>query len=119
LIHEISMSESKDPVSTSAPINGDQTTRKEALRKAGADYFDKVLARASAGKDPFIEPPKDKRKPVEPLDPDIETVGRVLEGARLYFVGATFCISTSLSLVLAKVREGHNVLDVSFLEGVP
>lgn len=98
------MSDNASSEPSSALSNGDQSTKKEALRKAGAEYFDKVLARASAGKDPFIEAPKTRKKTQdEALDPDLETVGRVLEGARLYFVGSVYCISASLSLILLKV----------------
>ena len=73
-----------------SPHNGDDSARREALRKAGAAYFDKVLKEKTTGADPF-------------LHPDIETVGRVLEGARLYVFGALFLLSTALSLVLVQV----------------
>jgi hypothetical protein len=89
-----------------APSNGDDSQRREALRKAGAAYFDKVLAKASAGKDPFVQPPGRHRKggDVEAVDQDLETVGRVLEGVRLYVIGALFVAASAVSFVLIKVR---------------
>ncbi len=64
-----------------------------------------MLKKARAGKDPFIEPPRPRRKATdaEDLDPDLETVGRVLEGSKLYVISALFIISSSCSLVFAKV----------------
>lgn len=72
-----------------------------------SDYFDKVLKKAQAGKDPFIEPPRPRRKATdaEKLDPDLETVGRVLEGSKLYVISALFIISSSCSLMFAKVMQ--------------
>ncbi|CAL8470893.1 g10435 [Coccomyxa elongata] len=106
------------------PTNGDdESARKEALRKAGAEYFDKVLSKASAGKDPFLDPPKSRRKPadIEAVDPDIETVGRVLEGIRLYVIGALFltCASVSLVLVQASLQPLHTPGIQAFLHLLP
>ena len=72
-----------------------------------AEYFDRVLAKAQAGKDPFREPPKARRRSTdaEAIDPDLETVGRVLEGSKLYVISALFIISSSCSLILAKVHR--------------
>lgn len=72
-----------------------------------AEYFDRVLAKAQAGKDPFREPPKPRRRSTdaEAIDPDLETVGRVLEGSKLYVISALFIISSSSSLILAKVHR--------------
>jgi len=69
------------------------------------DYFDRVLQKAQAGKDPFREPPRPRRRSTdaEAVDPDLETLGRVLEGSKLYFISALFIISSSCSLVLAQV----------------
>ena len=56
---------------------------------------------------PFVQPPKSRRKAADleaPTDPDIETVGRVLEGSRLYVIGALFFLSSSVSFVLLQVR---------------
>ena len=66
-----------------------------------------MLKKAQAGKDPFIEPPRPRRKATdaEELDPDLETVGRVLEGSKLYVISALFIISSSCSLVFAKVMQ--------------
>ena len=53
-----------------------------------------------------MQPPKARRRSadVEAVDPDIETVGRVLEGVRLYVFGALFFLSTAVSLVLVQVH---------------
>jgi hypothetical protein len=55
--------------------------------------------------DPFREPPKPRRRSTEAeaIDPDLETVGRVLEGSKLYVISALFIVSSSCSLILAKV----------------
>ena len=79
--------------------------RKEALRKAGQDYFESILAKAASGRDPFVADAAARRKPadVEAIDSDMETVGLVLKGGKLYFIGALFFASTMLRLVLASV----------------
>ena len=81
------------------------------MRSAASDYFDRVLKKAQAGKDPFKEPPRPRRKPTdaEEMDPDLETVGRVLEGSKLYVISALFIISSSASLVLAKVIRAFSI----------
>ena len=68
-----------------------------------------MLKKAQAGKDPFREPPRPRRKitDAEEVDPDLETVGRVLEGSKLYVMSALFIICSSCSLVLAKVLQSH------------
>ena len=79
--------------------------RKEALRKAGQDYFETILAKAAAGRDPFVADAAARRRPadVEAADPDMETVGLVLKGAKLYIIGALFFAATTMRLVLASV----------------
>ncbi|BDA45514.1 hypothetical protein COCOBI_07-3010 [Coccomyxa sp. Obi] len=118
------MTEASNSEGVIAPTDGDDdSARKEALRKAGAEYFDKVLSKASAGKDPFIDPPKSRRKPadIEAVDPDIETVGKVLEGIRLYVIGALFltCASVSLVLVQASLQPLHTPGIQAFLHLLP
>lgn len=68
-----------------------------------------MLKKAKAGKDPFKEPPRPRRKitDAEEVDPDLATVGRVLEGSKLYVISALFIISSSCSLVLAKVTQSN------------
>ena len=84
--------------------------RREALKKAGEAYFNKVLEKAQAGKDPFVPHPARLRKgaDVEALDrdPDLEIVGLVLAGVRLYFIGALFVAASAVSFVLIKVGTG-------------
>lgn len=79
--------------------------RREALRKAGEEYFESILAKAAAGRDPFIADASARRKPadVEAIDPDMETVGLVLKGTKLYFIGALFFVSLTVRLALASV----------------
>ncbi|KAK9904192.1 hypothetical protein WJX75_006390 [Coccomyxa subellipsoidea] len=117
------MAETSTSESSKSISNGDEAARKEALRKAGAEYFDKVLSQASAGKDPFLDPPKARFKnaDIEALDPDIETVGRVLEGVRLYVIGALFltCASVSLVLVQASLQPLHTPGIQAFLHLLP
>ena len=92
-----------------AAIEAD-AARKEALRKAGHDYFESILAKAASGRDPFMADAADRRKStdVEALDPDLETFGQVLKGARLYFIGALFFAATALRVALAGVRHKRN-----------
>ncbi len=108
-------------VSTSAPSEDD--LRKEKLRKAGQEYFERVLSQASKGKDPFqqqqAQPQRalasarsievrslasgGRQKGLPQIDEDLETVGAVLEGSKLYVLSALHVGGTALSLVLAKV----------------
>ncbi len=39
----------------------------------------------------------------QPLDPDLEAVGMVIKGSRLYVFGALWLISTSISMIFIKV----------------
>jgi len=77
--------------------------KREALRKAGQEYFERVLAEASTGKDPFapeqiteIAPQREKRtgaaRRARPQreDPDLEAVGAIISGAKLYILTAIF-----------------------------
>lgn len=66
-----------------------------------------VLATAGAGRDPFqAQPPpaRPRRMPEPAEDPDLEAVGELLEGARLYVLSALFVAGHAASLVLIKVR---------------
>ena len=84
-----------------------EMARREALKRAGEAYFNKVLEKAQAGKDPFAQAPARLRRgaDVEALDrdPDLEIVGAVLAGVRLYFIGALFVAASAVSFVLIKV----------------
>ena len=68
-----------------------------------------VLATAGAGRDPFqAQPPpmRPRRAPPAPAeDPDLEAVGQLLEGARLYVLSALFVAGHAASLVLIKVQR--------------
>lgn len=66
-----------------------------------------VLATAGAGKDPFLPQPPPLRRPRRDIeaaaDPDLETVGAILEGARLYVLSGLFVAGQAASVVLVKV----------------
>ena len=65
-----------------------------------------MLATAGAGKDPFqARPParRARRDPEAAADPDLETVGALLEGARLYVLSGVYIAGRAASLVLIKV----------------
>lgn len=63
-----------------------------------------MLAQSNAGKDPFsAQPPRRPRDVESMLDPDIEAVGAVLEGSRLYVLSALHVVSQGATLVLLKV----------------
>ncbi|KAK9842318.1 hypothetical protein WJX81_006380 [Elliptochloris bilobata] len=94
-----------EPPATSAASAspGKEDARKEKLRKAGQEYFEKVLAQANQGKQSHIEPPRARRRaPVDVEDPDLKTVGLVLEGTRLYFFGGVLLAASAASPVLIK-----------------
>ena len=64
-----------------------------------------VQAQANQGKAPQVEPPRARRRaPVDMEDPDLETVGLVLEGTRLYFFGGVLLAASAASPVLIKAR---------------
>ena len=99
----------------------EEERKREALRKAGQEYFERVLAEASTGKDPFAaEPIEDKaakraekqqkeqkraqrRQRLQNEDPDMEAVGAVISGARLYILTAVFVSCTGMGLLFMKV----------------
>lgn len=89
--------------------DAEESLRKEALRKAGEKYFEKVLAQAGKGQDPFVPTPlseKARRKDLESArDADLETVGLVLEGVKLYAIGAIYFMASTASLVLIQVKD--------------
>ena len=81
--------------------------RQAALKQAGEEYLQKVLQQAREGKPlPSVPPSSSRRsfKDVERQDEDLETVGLVLEGSRLYVIGSLFFASYAARLVLAKVK---------------
>ena len=81
--------------------------RQAALKQAGEEYLQKVLQQAREGKPLSSVPPSSSRrsfKDVERQDEDLETVGLVLEGSRLYVIGSLFFASCAARLVLAKVK---------------
>ena len=66
--------------SSSAPPACLDDGKHEALRKAGAEYFERVLDQARKGKNAFNDDPRSKKKSkdVEAQDEDLETIGRAL-----------------------------------------
>ena len=74
------------------------------LRKAPSQ----VLATAGAGKDPFQPQPPPARRVRDPevgaADPDLETVGALLEGSRLYVLSAAYVAGHAAAPVLIAVR---------------
>jgi len=70
-----------------------------------------VPAQANKGKDPYSEPPRGRRRPpADAEDPDLETVGLVLQGTRLYFLGGVLLAASAASPVLIKARARCRVL---------
>jgi len=67
-----------------------------------------VLATAGAGKDPFQAQPPPARRVRDPeigaADPDLETVGALLEGSRLYVLSAAYVAGHAAAPVLIAVR---------------
>ena len=68
-----------------------------------------VLATAGAGKDPFQQqqPPPARRvrdAEIGAADPDLETVGALLEGSRLYVLSAAYVAGHAAAPVLIAVR---------------
>jgi len=94
--------------------------KREALRKAGQEYFERVLAEASTGKDPFAPEPISEKNSGKPRskdrwsglrrqrslkeDPDLEAVGAILSGVRMYVLTAVFVLSSGVGFVFFKVR---------------
>eukprot|EP00959_Pyramimonas_sp_CCMP1952_P241933 5057076-Pyramimonas_sp.AAC.2 len=86
--------------------------RREALRKAGQDYFEQVLKQASKGKDPFKSaqpsatgraPPKILQMPAE-LDAELMAVGSALDKTKAILVLVTFLSCASSAMIFSKVR---------------
>mmetsp|Transcript_25306 Transcript_25306/g.70770 ORF Transcript_25306/g.70770 Transcript_25306/m.70770 type:complete len:398 (-) Transcript_25306:37-1230(-) len=91
--------------------------KREALRQAGQEYFDRVLAEASTGKDPFApeqiveksaarvqkerRPTARKQRP-QREDPDLEAVGAIISGAKLYILTALIIGCTGVGFVFMK-----------------
>jgi hypothetical protein len=102
--------------------------KREALRKAGQEYFERVLAEASTGKDPFapeqiteIAPQREKRtgatRRARPQreDPDLEAVGAIISGAKLYILTAIFVGCKAAGFVFFKVRQTYRSLFSTFI----
>ena len=86
--------------------------RREALRKAGQEYFEQVLKQASKGKDPFNSaqssatgraPPKILQMPAE-LDAELMAVGSALDKTKAILVLVTFLLCASSAMIFSKVR---------------
>ena len=80
-----------------------------ALRKAGLEYFESVLAQSRQEADPFAPAPapKHRRAGAQPdhTDDDMEVVGEVLAGSRLYVIGAIHLLTSASSLLFIKVWD--------------
>lgn len=89
--------------SPSAPSSSAADAKYEALRKAGAEYFEKVLEQARKGKNVLNEDPRSRRpvSDIEAQNEDLETVGRALP----YAIGVLFFAACSARLVFAKVSD--------------
>eukprot|EP01026_Neomeris_dumetosa_P069043 TRINITY_DN6801_c0_g1_i12.p1 TRINITY_DN6801_c0_g1~~TRINITY_DN6801_c0_g1_i12.p1 ORF type:complete len:402 (-),score=38.28 TRINITY_DN6801_c0_g1_i12:536-1741(-) len=90
-----------------------------AHKQAGEKYFEEVLKKVQAGQDPFQprqlteatskslapstnltkKPPRQK-KDIE--NPDVEALGTIIEGSKLYLLLLIFVICTPISLVLTR-----------------
>lgn len=105
-----------------ASIAEDDEKRREALRKAGQEYFDKVLQQASAGKDPFSKsgpgapvasggaPGKNTvgkgRKATAAaiaLENELAEVGSVLSKVHLVLTLVVFIVSGSSAMIFSKL----------------
>lgn len=97
--------------SSSAGPSSVADARQEALRKAGAEYFEKVLEQARKGQNVLNEAPRPRQasKDVEAQDEDLEAVGQAIP----YAVGVLHFAAISARLVLLKVH-GCNFLPQVF-----
>ena len=73
------------------------------------------MQEASRGVDPFNEAPRPRRPPqdIERVDEDLEAVGAVLAGLRLYFIGALFFAASTAGLVCLKVMRTVSFTNIS------
>jgi hypothetical protein len=84
-----------------------EAARKEKLRVAGEEYFQRILAQTGTAN---LPPQSTKERPSGPAlsvpgyDPDLEQIGGIVEGARTYLLGTLFVISQAASIVFIKVR---------------
>eukprot|EP00854_Cymbomonas_tetramitiformis_P005949 gene5949-7153_t len=76
--------------------------RRAELRKAGQAYFDKVLAQASTGHDPFT-PAASKATISKATDPDLAAVGSALEQALFGISLIIFLACSSTAMVFCKL----------------
>jgi hypothetical protein len=93
----------------SSPTVEEDERRREALRKAGQDYFDQVLKQASKGKDPFkATPPSGKGAnkilQMPEMDAELLAVGSAMDKAKAFLVLVTFLVCASSAMVFWKVR---------------
>jgi hypothetical protein len=80
--------------------------RKDAMRKAGQEYFNRVLEQATKGGDPFIRQlntKHDTHLAGISEDPDLAAFGMVLEGSKLYLLMGVLVLTQASSLVSLKV----------------
>ena len=87
--------------------------RKEQLRKAGKEYFEKALAQAGKGMDPFsgAAPPMTRQQKAHQSggateDPDVVAFGKIYDSAKLYVYMTLYVICQSASFLLVKVWGG-------------
>ncbi len=113
----------------------DEASRKEVLRKKGAEYFEQILAKASEDKDPSVASPGQLRGTssgerlagdrfvvlkrasssrrtvdVERLDPDLETVRSALSLSLSLSLSLFLSLSLSLSLSLTHTHTHTHTL---------
>ena len=82
-------------------------------------YFSKLLAEADKGDNAVTAPPpppRSRRADLEaPFDSDLETVGAVLEGSRLYVLGALYIAGQGASWVLLKASSCSRIRSIMWL----
>lgn len=77
---------------SAAPQPPTPDNRNNELRRAGAEYFDRVVAQSGAARGtiplPGTPPPASASKRSERLDPDLIAFGKVLEGNKNALISA-------------------------------
>ena len=94
--------ESTVAVETTDPLLSAEEARREKLKKAGAEYFERVLAQSNRGKEAAL-PAKEAPPVREPYDDTFATVGAVVEGSKLYVLSTLFIVCQSTGMVFTKV----------------
>ncbi len=98
-------------MTNTAALADNSASRKEALRKAGQEYFDRVLVHAHQGHNPLKAiTGRARNKPDNEAYEDVEVVDQLMSGSRLYILCGLWLSGSVSQLLLLMMRSASAMM---------